>query len=509
MRIVSAIAKSLSAQILAALFLSVTVVMTIVIYFSSSYQNKEMMNEMTTANEEMASAVFAAIRYPMSNGDSTAVEQQLVDLGKTVPDVEVYVVDPDRTITFSSRKDRLLTRIDRFIESPQAAVILRRVTEAGVNEEQAIEETAGGRKYFVHVHKLENEGMCRRCHGSRAKVLGSIILRKSADKQYAALAGIRNRNILISGIGILIVTALGYALLATLVSRPITGLAGRIKRLPEMMAGGFDLPVVTSKRTDEVGELQNSFAMMALELNDKTIAIEDTSEELAKANKELEAFAYSVSHDLRAPLRNIDGFSKILLEEFASTLDDQAKHYLRRVRHGSVRMSSLIDDMLTFSRIGRSGLQFRTVDPRAVVERIVEYFAQDISGRNVQMVIGDLPLLHGDPTLMQSLFSNLISNALKYSRDAGSPRVEIGYDAGKAAFFVKDNGVGFDMQYHDKIFQVFQRLHLPEEYEGTGIGLAIVKRITERHKGSVWAESSPGAGAVFFVKLPLKENANA
>ncbi len=504
--IIRTIGKSLSAQILAALFLSVALVMTVVIYVSSSYQNKEMMNEMTAANEEMASAVFAAIRYPMSMGDSRAVEEQLIDLGKTVPDVEVYVVDRSGNITFSSQKNRLSSPIVPFIESQLAAEALKRMLETETRQEQSIEEIADGRRYFLHVHKLENEATCVRCHGAAEKLLGSVILRKSADKQYAALAEIRNRNILISGFGILMVIGLGYALLAKLVSWPIKGLAGRIKRLPEMMSGGVDLPVITSKRTDEIGDLQNSFAMMALELNDKTIAIEETSEELAKANKELEAFAYSVSHDLRAPLRNIDGFSKILLEEFAKELDDQAKHYLRRVRHGSVRMSALIDDMLTFSRIGRTGLQLRKVDARPVIDRIVEYYAEDVAARKVQVTIGDLPTLYCDPTLVQSLFSNLISNALKYSRGVASPRVDIGYDGGKGAFFVKDNGVGFEMQYHDKIFQVFQRLHLPEEYEGTGIGLAIVKRIAERHKGAVWAESSPGAGAVFFVKLPLKEN---
>jgi light-regulated signal transduction histidine kinase (bacteriophytochrome) len=242
---------------------------------------------------------------------------------------------------------------------------------------------------------------------------------------------------------------------------------------------------------------------MAVELYEKNHSLHKANLDLANANKELEAFAYSVSHDLRAPLRNIDGFSKILLDSFADQLPEKARHYLGRVRNGTVRMSNLIDDILTFSRIGRADLSYRKVSAESIIRGVLENFTGDIEKRNISVVIRDLPDINCDVTLIQSLFLNIIGNAIKYSRNVENPEVVIGYDRAKHAIYVKDNGVGFEMQYHDKIFQIFQRLHLPEEYEGTGIGLAIVKRIAERHHGKVWAESEPGHGSTFYIDLPI------
>ena len=235
----------------------------------------------------------------------------------------------------------------------------------------------------------------------------------------------------------------------------------------------------------------------------KTTQLRSRTLNLNGHTRSLEAFAYSVSHDLRAPLRNIDGFSKILLDEYAATLDDRAKHYLMRVRNGTERMSLLIDDMLTFSRIGRAELQFKRINCSEIIKPVLDYYAAETEKRKVSVILQELPDINGDPVLMQSLFSNFISNAFKYSRNTEQPEIVIGYDRGRKAIFVKDNGVGFEMKYHDKVFQVFQRLHLPEEYEGTGIGLAIVKRIAERHHGRVWAESEPGKGATFYIDLPI------
>jgi light-regulated signal transduction histidine kinase (bacteriophytochrome) len=166
-------------------------------------------------------------------------------------------------------------------------------------------------------------------------------------------------------------------------------------------------------------------------------------------------------------------------------------------------MSLLIDDMLTFSRIGRAELQCKRVNCAEIIKPILEYYAPEIEKRGVSLILQDLPEINCDTVLMQSLFTNLISNAFKYSRKAEQSEITIGYDSTRKVIFVKDNGIGFEMKYHDKVFQVFQRLHLPEEYEGTGIGLAIVKRIAERHHGRVWAEAEQGKGAIFFIELPI------
>jgi two-component system sensor kinase len=223
---------------------------------------------------------------------------------------------------------------------------------------------------------------------------------------------------------------------------------------------------------------------------------------LEQANKELEAFAYSVSHDLRAPLRGIAGFSKILLDEYSAQLDDRCAHYLKRITDSTNRMSTLIDDILALSRAGRIELQLRPIEFIDIINNIMKDFREEIESRGISLKIGAVPKIRCDSTLMQTVFSNLISNAIKFTQGKEKPEIEIGFDEKKDALFVRDNGIGFDMQYYDKIFQVFQRLHLPEEYEGTGIGLAIVKRIVDRHQGKVWAESEIGKGATFFVKLP-------
>lgn len=498
--------KSLSGKILLVLSSSVAAVMAGVIYLTYTHQTREMLREMTANNEELASTIHAGIKYPMSIGDSRAVQQELLDIGKRMRDVEVFICDTDRNIVFFSREDGVSSGMDRYLQGTMTRQALARTLAAGGDPEQSIEETASGKRYFVHIHAIPNQKECVRCHGAAREILGAIILRKEMDRQYAAFAGIRNNSIIVSTLGIGALILLSYTLLARLVRDPIRDLAADMRKLPEEISREIHLREITTARADEIGDLQNSFTRMALELNEKTHAIEQTSVELAKANKELESFAYSVSHDLRAPLRNIDGFSKILLEEYSGLLDERAKHYLGRVRNGSLRMSMLIDDILTFSRIGRTELQVRHTSPKNIVNGILVYYAGEISARGVAITMGELPEVRGDPTLLQSLFANLLSNALKYTRKTASPKIEIGYDAGRNALFVRDNGIGFDMQYHDKIFQVFQRLHLPEEFEGTGIGLAIVKRIAERHRGAVWAESKPGEGTTFFVRLPvLKE----
>jgi PAS domain S-box-containing protein len=243
--------------------------------------------------------------------------------------------------------------------------------------------------------------------------------------------------------------------------------------------------------------------------------------ELEAANKELESFSYSVSHDLRAPLRAIDGFSRILMEDFAPQLPDEAKRYLDLVRKNTQQMGTLIDELLSFSRLGRQPLKKETVSPLVLLSRALEQLNAEQAGRQIELLTGDLPVCLADPTLLTQVFVNLLSNALKFTRRREVAKVEIGAlpiaDCGlqiadsikseisnlqSPIYFVRDNGVGFDMRYADKLFGVFQRLHRAEEYEGTGVGLAIVQRIIHRHGGRVWAEAEVEKGATFYFTLP-------
>ena len=228
--------------------------------------------------------------------------------------------------------------------------------------------------------------------------------------------------------------------------------------------------------------------------------IQQHSIALEAANKELDAFSYSIAHDLRAPLRAIDGFSRILLEEHAPTLPTEAQHYLNVVRRNSQRMGLLIDDLLAFSHLSRQPLNRQLVRPADLVRQCVDELRSEQQGRRVEIAIGDLPACQADPALLKQVWMNLMSNALKYTRKQEVAAIEVGSreQAGACVYFVKDNGVGFDMQYADKLFGVFQHLHRPEDYEGTGVGLAIVQRIIHRHGGRVWAEAAVNQGAAFY-----------
>jgi PAS domain S-box-containing protein len=230
--------------------------------------------------------------------------------------------------------------------------------------------------------------------------------------------------------------------------------------------------------------------------------------QLEIANKELEAFSYSVAHDLRAPLRSIDGFSRILMEEHAPQLVPEAQRYLHLVRDNTQKMGHLVDDLLAFSRLGRQSVTLQTVWPADLVREVLVDLHMGQESRKVEILIGDsqadpkqaLPACQFDPAMLKVVFINLLSNALKFTRKREIAKIEIGFQKinGEDVYYVRDNGVGFDMQYVHKLFGVFQRLHLSEEYEGTGVGLAIVQRIINRHGGRVWAEAEADKGATFY-----------
>jgi light-regulated signal transduction histidine kinase (bacteriophytochrome) len=231
--------------------------------------------------------------------------------------------------------------------------------------------------------------------------------------------------------------------------------------------------------------------------------LQKSYDQLQQAHAEMESFSYSVSHDLRAPLRSIDGFSYALLEEEGNQLDATGKDYLRRIRAASQRMSALIDAMLGLARLSRSELRRQDVNLSAKVREIVERLQQMQPERRVEVIIEEDVLAHADVQLIRSALENLLGNAWKFTGKTSAARIEFGTlkRDDKTVYFVKDNGVGFDMAYAGKLFGPFQRLHTSEEFDGTGIGLATVHRIISRHGGRVWAESTVGEGAIFYFTL--------
>jgi signal transduction histidine kinase len=268
---------------------------------------------------------------------------------------------------------------------------------------------------------------------------------------------------------------------------------------------------------DEIGRLEHEQHRSSRLIAERTVQIRAAAEELERrraelerANAELEAFSYSVSHDLRSPLRHIDGYSNILLEDFGAALPAEAQKLLGRVREGTSRMGRLIDELLNLGRIGRKPLRLEITGLNSLVDEVRADLATETIGRQVEWRIAKLPFIECDAALMKQVFFNLLSNALKYSRPRAQAVITVGQAeiAGGTALFVRDNGVGFNPQYAEKLFGVFQRLHRAEDFEGTGVGLATVARVVHRHGGRIWAEAELDRGATFFFTLNARNSSN-
>jgi signal transduction histidine kinase len=241
------------------------------------------------------------------------------------------------------------------------------------------------------------------------------------------------------------------------------------------------------------------------EIRSLNLELAKRAAELEATNKDLESFAYSVSHDLRAPLRHLAGFSELLQKQASSLLDDKSRRYIQTILDSAKRMGNLIDDLLAFSRVGRAETKRTLVSMEQLVKEVIAELSQETKGREIAWKIGALPVCYGDRSMLKLVVVNLVSNAVKFTRMRAPAEIEIGCADGnknEVEMFVKDNGAGFDMRYVDKLFGVFQRLHSSEEFEGTGIGLATVQRIIHRHGGKVQADGVVDQGAAFYFSLP-------
>jgi signal transduction histidine kinase len=350
------------------------------------------------------------------------------------------------------------------------------------------------------------------------RVLGTLYLKSDLN----ALSGRLRIFTLVVLLAILGSIGVAFALSTWLqrgIAQPIRTLAASARQVSESKDFAIRATVVSD---DELGLLTAAFNEMLSEIQQRDTALRASearlrqlngelerrvharTAELEASNRELEAFSYSVSHDLRAPLRHIDGFADLLRRQSLPGLDEKARRYIQTISESAKSMGVLIDDLLSFSKMARSEMQRSSVDLGKLVADVRAAISSDVADREIVWSVSPLPEIHGDPAMLRLALTNLLSNAVKYTRGRTPARITVGATETEheTVLFVQDNGAGFDMAYQDKLFGVFQRLHKAEEFEGTGIGLANVRRIIQRHGGRVWAQGEPGQGATFFMALP-------
>jgi signal transduction histidine kinase len=293
------------------------------------------------------------------------------------------------------------------------------------------------------------------------------------------------------------------------INAPVLGLDNRIEYIVHRVEDVTDFVKEKSQPVDVTTQMHARMEQMQAEIFLSTQKVQVANQQLKAANQELEAFSYSVSHDLRSPLRSIDGFSQALLEDYSDRLDAPGRHMLQRVRAATMRMGELIDDLLQLSQVARADMNRAAVDLSVLAGSVVDELRRADPGRRVEVTIPPGLTADGDAKLLAVVLTNLLSNAWKFTSRHPAPRIEFGiqHDDKEPAFYVRDNGVGFDMAYVDKLFGAFQRLHAVSEFPGTGIGLATVQRIVHRHGGRVWAEGAVNQGAAFFFTLPRLHHA--
>jgi signal transduction histidine kinase len=372
-----------------------------------------------------------------------------------------------------------------------------------------------------------HEGVIFRRVVDNGEILGTVYLRA----EFALLERLRDYLGILAAV--MVASMLVAGLLFIRLQRTLTGPILAVSAAAHQVMQGKDFSLRVQKTTDdEIGHLVDAFNGMLAEIGSRAQALEremaerqradeelrqlnlelearvgKRTGELEAANKELEGFSYSVSHDLRAPLRGIIGFADALMEDHGPDLSEEARRKIKVVQDEGRRMGVLIDELLAFSRLGRKAISVAELDMGKLARSSMDGLASQVNGHDVELQFGDLPAARGDRVLLGQVWTNLLSNAVKFSSKASKPRVVVSAitDEKEHVYYVRDNGAGFDPRYKSKLFGVFQRLHDANEFPGTGVGLALVQRIVNRHGGRVWAESRLGEGATFYFTLPKEQ----
>jgi light-regulated signal transduction histidine kinase (bacteriophytochrome) len=349
----------------------------------------------------------------------------------------------------------------------------------------------------------------------QGKLIGTVYIRSDLGAMHD-----REKTFAIIVAAVFLMSLLAAMWMSSSARRSIAGPIVRLAETAQIVLSKRDYSVraPANGERNEIAVLISSFNEMLAQIQERDAAVvaahdhleqqvQERTAQLNAANAELESFSYSVAHDLRAPLRHITGFAKLLHDTCNTTLDTPSQDYLKLIQDAAKHMGQLVDDLLKMGQIGRQELVCRPTDLNSLVGRVLQDLQPECEGRQIEWRIGELPSVDCDPGLMRQVFANLLSNAVKYTRPRQKAVIEVGQVTGEAipAIFIRDNGAGFDQQYAHKLFGVFQRLHTAEEFEGTGVGLAIVQRIIQKHGGRIWVQAEVNKGASFFIALAVSQ----
>ena len=530
--------KKLANKILIAIVVTIALIMGTEIIVRIYFGTKDRIELMNTFARELSASTYAGIKHPMAVGDAEGIRRQLSEIKHAAEDVEVFICDFDNEIIYSTHREKEKKSIREYIKNDDAMRELDNIIETGLEPQKPFEDAISGKKYLVSLSPIMNNQECYHCHGSSRKVLGSMVVKVSAEGIYATVAAQRNRTLILTLFGLSFVVGMIYIIVNRFIRRPVRNLEKKAK----LFADGDMSVSVDIKTEDEIGVLGKSFNYMVgsvssfskrLEeevrrktslLDERTrllTLLEAANRDLRELDKLKSTFLANMSHELRTPMNSIIGYTDLLLDGVDGTVNEEQGKSLRKISTNARHLLQLINDVLDISKIesGKMKLSPAEIDFKDMVDTVIPTFEPLLKEKGLTLSLDinkDLPSMYGDEDKVKQILINLLSNAIKFT-EKGTITIsahlsERGIQPGEPTVFaeicVADSGIGIKEEDINKVFDKFVQVDLTtvRQYEGTGLGLSIARGLVALHKGMVWVTSKPGEGSKFCFTIPLNKD---
>jgi len=527
----------LANKILAALVATVVLIMGIEIAVRIYFGTQDRIDLINTSARELATSTYAGIKRPMAVGDAEAIKAELADIEETAKDVDVFICNFDQDVIYSTQQHKLKTKMAQSIHNKAALNNLTEMLETGVTRQSQFEDRVSGTRYFVHFYPILNQENCHHCHGSSRKVLGSMAIRMNAEPAYDTVAAQRNRTIVLTLVGILLLVTIISLIITRFVRYPLEHLSSAARRFAE----GDTSVSVDVKTGDEIGVFANAFNYMVArvasssaelekEIHRKNLLLKERTKLiklLERANKKLReldtmksTFLANMSHEFRTPMNAIIGYTDLLIDQVDGPVNEEQEKSLNKIATNSKHLLQLINDILDISKIesGKGELQVTELNPKELIESVIPIFEPLLKEKGLTFsynIEPDLNTVYGDEDMIRQVLVNLLSNAVRFTHEGRivvtCHHSERGISPGKEPIFaeicVEDTGVGIKEEDLGSVFDKFVQVDLTtvRQHEGTGLGLSIARAMVALHKGMIWATSEYGKGSRFCFTVPLSK----